>query len=430
MTEADGIVSDHTKVLKMWLYTLWLYAIISVKSTIGNQLTKISGSPYQCSSTWNIASSAVDLNCFITDNTNWTFQIVQKWAEEHTVENMTVYIKCGQNGSIILRQPVKSHGLAALYIETCKIHQYYRYDLSKDIRLLPFTIKTMEVVESIHVITYQELSKLYSQHSAEVNSLYPCYIPPSLERYVERNVSVTAIRNGYIDHDDRIRHRKRIPTCNYTHLSYYEKSISTRSKLKFVSRFLDKGYFPLIRVLNFTRLHLATIPQKLRGYELSSEHFIKQYYIDLSYNRISQVEFGSFNNTNRNQFTIDLSHNNVRVITPLLISTLEAIYPGVLLFYSNPFSCKCDQHSLIEFLKNSPKTLVLNYKYIYREKCKTPIRYKGHVLSDVPFEKECHPLESNGNDITITVICVVGAVISVFVVIAYLLQQIFCLFAI
>ncbi|OWF41257.1 toll-like receptor Tollo [Mizuhopecten yessoensis] len=403
------------------LYTvLTLHTVIYVNSTEYNEKRKTL-SPYQCTSVRHLHDSRVDLNCSIPDNTQWNFTVVQSWAEKHMVKQMQVYIKCGINGTVILRQPVKARGLFALYINSCKIGNFYKYDLSSKLELVPFTLKTMEVIDSIHVITCRELDILYTNLSDKVNSKYPCYIPPSLERYVERNVSVLVIRvKCHTNKNVRIRHYENIPIWNYKHLTYYEKSCSTKNKFKFTSKFLQKGSFPSLRILNFSRLHLDRIPEKLVKGNYSKD-FPDLRLVDLSHNSLSNIYFGSFHGT-REHFSINMSHNQIRVINSTVLTTLKSMYPGVIMLYDNPFSCRCDQYHFLQFLKYSSDPVVTQYHSLKTESCRTPLKYKGRLLGDIPLDRKCHPSDSYGNTnavIIIPVASVICCISAIFICLFY-----------
>ncbi|XP_060077588.1 toll-like receptor 4 [Ylistrum balloti] len=272
----------------------------------------------------------------------------------------------------------------------------------------------MEIIDSTYVITYRELQKLYTEHSEEVNAKYPCFIPPSLERYVERNISVVSNTNGHVNLDAKERHHQNIPICNYTQLNYYEKSLSTTDKSRFVNKFLSKGNFPSLRVLNLSYLYLKRAPEKL-----CKDRFLEEFpalqFVDLSHNRLSDIEFGTFGDL-REQVSFDMGHNNIRVVSATVLSTLRTIYPGVMVLRGNPFSCRCDQKDLFQFLKNSAEPLVTHYRYLLSVRCKTPLKYRGRLLGDVPFHNDCYLSDKHSNVLIVVPVVSVTCCVAAFII--------------
>ncbi|XP_021346369.1 protein toll-like [Mizuhopecten yessoensis] len=348
--------------------------------------------PRHCVKVLSNQTQETDLNCNVLTGTVWTFEWVQHWAKEHVQYGLNVYIKCEPNSTVILRQPIKAFLLRKLDINSCGLRQMYDYDLTADTAALAFTVRTLTIQDSVYFITFNELQALYIKYSRDVISKYPCYLPPSVEKYVERNVSVKSEGYGTKQQLMELReasrnHKFKLPQCEYQELRYYEKSFSRKNKLNFVRRFLDKGKFPSLEVLNISSLQLDRIPS-----ELFREHWPEKFpmmkVVDISANNIGQIPF-EFPPSSQCNITVNMTRNNITVLTESALNKLETFYPGRILLQDNPLSCACKLKPLLHFVRYSVKQFVQHYGYLRNLTCQSPVIVRGRAVGDVSFREVC-----------------------------------------
>ncbi|XP_060075542.1 toll-like receptor 4 [Ylistrum balloti] len=365
-----------------------------------SQSPLLSTLPQNCTLVHSDQTHDINLNCIIPTDTTWKFAWVQHWAKGHVKSRLNVYVQCGKNSTVILQQPIKAHMLRKLYISSCGVRQMYHYDLTADTEKIDFTIKTMEVKDSVIFITFKELLALYTIHTHDVLSKYPCYLPPSIERYVERNVTVKTEGSGTKTQYKELRkasriHKFKLQQCEYLGLTYYEKSCSRKNMVNFVDRFLDKGKFPSLRVLNISYLHLNKVPFKLFR-EIWSEEFPALSVLDISNNEIANIPF-SFPPSSMSIVTVNMTNNNITIISESDLSRMESFYPGLLLLQDNPLSCICKLRPLLHFVRQSVRSFVQHYSYMKNMICASPLVVHGRVLVEVTYQELCQEESESEN---------------------------------
>jgi len=250
----------------------------------------------------------------------------------------------------------------------------------------------MEMFDCKVVITYKELYAMYVFNWERIYSYCPCYIPPTLERYVERHVitELQGVKQAKIMENIsfyRSKYYALQPRCLYKNLVYYEKSFSSNANM-YIQSFIEKvKQLPKLKTLNFTHAGLTAIPYSL--YKLRwSAIFPNLSFIDVSYNDIRVIPF-RYSSPNGVKFKVDMSYNNITVLDKKQISRIKGISPSFVNVSNNPFICNCELKDMLNFIRNDVGTVHPAYSYLKNIKCNLPLLYNGMNIGQMSVDKLC-----------------------------------------
>ncbi|KAK3086674.1 hypothetical protein FSP39_021772 [Pinctada imbricata] len=279
--------------------------------------------------------------------------------------------------------PVKVPSIVSLSVDNCNLRGSNSENFDEDIAKLPDRIRYSKITNSVRIIDDRYLDIMIQSVNSHYTDSAECG-PLNAEVIIERNLTVEFINSESF----RILLSKNMANiarsstiiksiCIYEKLKIYDMSQNPTLGMDPVGSLLQSSSYPVLQVMNLSRVNLNEIPHHLRRWRL---YFPRMNYLDLSYNNLGEVnsvvDIGR-DEVNATVGVIDLRHNKIKMLTKEnLESFLQHKFVKIDV-RNNPFECDCRMNVVKQFLLRNSQKLPKQYEYLYNLRCVTPRNLRG-----------------------------------------------------
>ena len=367
----------------------------------------------------------------------WELSVLRLWIK-FSPHKYFFKIKCETGAKIRLPWPAKSKNLIGLKVENCIIRGWFDDAQNSALNSIADEMKTLTLQNNVVVL---ELIEFFSYISAidKVTKDLNCGQEESLHEIILRNISYDFVQgNVHINPGNSIDDEKGFQQIENTIMKSGSAFFKNSRKIEFVCNFknlniIDRSYaevsnlhtpiiterslFPELLVFNLSNSHVVEIAPEFLAWP---RYFPKLNQLDLSYNTIQTPKFDQpFLNDDNHTLQVNLTHNNITMITEDTIHMLASLPNVMVQISNNPFNCKCSiqMKNLLKLIKDEDvwtRPSYNRYSYIRRLSCATPKSAQGKMFINLSGESmEC---ETGISVVTIVCFCIVIVILLIIII--------------
>ncbi|KAK3085867.1 hypothetical protein FSP39_009828 [Pinctada imbricata] len=372
-------------------------------------------------------SNTTFLNCTVRSGVTLDVRTLRNLSEG-VVINLKISMKCQEDGNLFLPMPVKVPSIVSLSVDNCNLLGTNSETFEKDTAKFSDKIRYFELTNSVRIIDDSYLKMMLQDlNSTDSTKCGHLNAEVLIKRNVTKKFKTSASMNFLFSRNLAKLARSYTVSknvCIYKNLKLYDNSRNPALGMNPVGSLLQSSSYPVLQVMNLSRVHLNEIPHQLRKWRL---YFPRLNYLDLSFNNLSEVnsvvEIGR-SEDNDTLGVIDLRNNKIKLLTKENLESYMRHKFVKVDIRDNPFVCDCRMNTVKEFLLGNGHKLPKQYDYLYGLRCTAPSNLKGRRImklsaDEFGCEKSSRRLEMN----TIIILSALSAVIIIITIVVVVFRN-------
>ena len=380
----------------------------------------------------NITQESVDLYsyfCHINTSTSgrWNFTELRSYIKSKNVKYI-FDVRCKDNASISLPRNAKGKNILKLFVRDCVATDYYADFQNPELDFYPDELEEYVLINVNHLISVIAMGHSLLKNIDSLPKNVECGDDETLKIKMERNITF-AFKDDDDDNTESLRlletmsskniieKRMSSQKCNFKNLRLLDLSVSS-SKMRFYAEMLtEQNRFPVLQVLNISHSKIYYIPAQFKYWWI---YFPKLEYLDMSYNRIQDINFNTVETINHQvpRLTFDFTSNNISRLSVSILERIIHIKNVFIKLANNPFNCTCtdEMKDIMKYIHETDwkSEKYQRYEYLKDLECYFPENVRGRRLKDLT----ARDIRCEFELMPITVsLCVLSSVLLVFIIV-------------